>query len=199
MKKILATLAMALSATVLSPAPAAESAWVQPKVFMIGDSITYLGSDELRAKRPDWYVWAAGGVRVNQLPAAMDHFLWINKAPTMVVIALGTNASPEWTKESFRTQLNRLPATTKVAFVTTWRDSSKFSSSFAYEGSKEYYQPTYSQWMIELASERPNTCVVPWRGVASQHPEYIYDGVHPNQQGQNAWSSLVANYTVNCI
>lgn len=201
-KRIVAATALLVGATLLSsPAHAAEPVAnpYAPKTFVIGDSITALGYEELRARQPGWFIFGIGGMNVEKSPEMVAHFLKWQPKPDMVVLALGTNASTTWTKDKLRATLALLPATTRVALVTTYRDPVKFHRDYWYEGSRAYFQGTYTTWMQEMVAERPHTCVVPWRGWIYRNQARLTDGVHPDQAGQTAWASLVDTYSARCV
>lgn len=192
---------VALACVVLIAAPSGATDDPPPprwKSFVVGDSITYLGAPQLRALRPDWMVFGIGGLTVASIPAAIDSILQVNPNPELVVLALGTNADPTWTRARLDAQLDRLPPTTKVALVTTYRDPVRFPPLFPVIGSREYFQPIYSWWMREAAETRPNTCAVHWRTLVARNPSLLYDGVHPTALGRQWWAWMVSSAGTNC-
>lgn len=168
-------------------------------VYVVGDSITVLGAPHLAALRPGWFVYGLGGRNVDAIPRMVDNVLSLNPNPRAIVIALGTNASDAWTRDQFAAALNKIPWTTKVALVTTYRDPTIFDPLFSIVGSREYFQPIYTRWMQLFAHYRHNTCVVPWRGVVLNIPGLLYDGVHPNATGRAIWARTVVRSVDSCV
>lgn len=158
-------------------------------VYMVGDSITALGVDDLA--EPSWTVNGKPGRLVSTLP-----FFLRGHAEQTVVIALGTNAAPGWTEASYRKAIALLPASTRVVLVTTYRDP-------AYNRSPDYkhdpaHSLAYTQAMIRIAQTRPHTCVVPWRYWARHHNGMLTEGTHPNAAGQKVWASMVKKAVEAC-
>jgi hypothetical protein len=52
--------------------------------------------------------------------------------------------------------------------------------------------------MEQIARQRPHTCVVPWRAAASEHPEWLRDGLHPTDDSYSHWVDLVLDTDTSC-
>lgn len=170
--------------------------------WMVGDSITVLGTPALRYHRPDWEINAARGRPVGDLKALVrQRFSLLERlargTPATLVIALGTNATLGWTADDYREAVRMVPARTTVVFVTTYRDGQAYALEGRYSQRPEL-QTHYSAWMRQVAGERPRTCLVEWRRKVMAHPELLRDGTHPNARGQRVWAAMVATTTREC-
>lgn len=165
--------------------------------YVIGDSITWRGAETLAGLRPGWYVEGVPGRKADCLSRQVSGILAVDTAPRLVVIALGTNASAEngvalrdyYTV--YREAVALLPASTRVALVTPYRDPI-YNTIAGSDAGRAYHQWHYAKAMTILAVDRPSTCIVPWRVTAARHPEYMNDGIHPNVKGIPVWARLLA-------
>lgn len=165
--------------------------------FMVGDSITNRGTDDIKALRPNWDVQGLPGRNVDCLPMFIDERLKTGYI-SRVVIALGTNATEGWGQDQYQAVVDKFPARVQVIFVNTYRDPTLWPSTKPYRtrASTQYYN---SKYMANIAATDPGRiCVANWRAYAANHPEVITDGVHPNAAGQDAWADIIDTATVNC-
>ena len=154
-------------------------------MYVVGDSIT-VGSRSWLPKA--WNVNALSGRPVDCLRPLLK-----STKPNTVVMALGTNSTAGWKFSDYQRAVNMFPRTTKVVFVTTYRDPAKLHNSFNVR-----VQKTYSEWMRTLAGNRNNVCVADWRKYISQHRNYLPDGTHPAGYGKVAWAKLVKSKVTDC-
>lgn len=170
-------------------------------VYMVGDSITAMGRDELNDLR-HWEVNALGGRTVDCLPGHLnrriDRDVWMTK----FVVALGTNAILGWDEADYRqviTTLRQSYPRAVVVFVTTYRDPDKFNEANGYKyrglASTQYW---ISRWMRNIADDTAHVCLADWRTYVANKEYLLSDGVHPNAEGQKRWASLVVNAVANC-
>jgi hypothetical protein len=168
----------------------------RPKVFMVGDSITHAGRTSLN--RPKWEVSAVPGRDVCTLPYYLRDRMKALKAPKTVVVALGTNACPEWRYEDYRDALRTLPARTQVVLVTTYRDPVRYSDANELYRRRASVQSTYYRWMQTLDRVRPHTCLANWRAEVVRRPWLVHDGVHLGTYGRKVWAATVTNAVARC-
>ena len=128
MKRIALRLAagMALIAGLtLTPttADAAQHRTARVNTLVIGDSITVQGSPYLLAQKPTWVVDAVNGREVGVLKHRIRVDLAEHGTPHRLIIALGQNISPDWTKADYQAATELVPASTEIYFISTYRDA----------------------------------------------------------------------------
>jgi hypothetical protein len=158
--------------------------------FMIGDSITHRGTDDLTALRPNWQIDGKTGRDVDCLVQFIQERLkdgYISRT----VIALGTNAMEGWKQAQYQEVVDAIPASSTIIFVNTYRDPDLWPATnpFRTRASVQYF---YSVYMANIAAgDRPGVCVANWRSWAANHPEHLTDGTHPDSVGEAQWASIV--------
>lgn len=170
-------------------------------VFVVGDSITRLGTRALRARGLQWQVDAHGGRPVTSLGWVLGDRLQRGPAPRVVVAALGANARPGWDPVTgYRSMIAQLPATTTVVFVSVYRNPAYFTARVARKRPdwNPRYSYAYTRAMHQVAAGRPHTCVAPWRPWAKAHRGNLTGGVHPHRHGRTAWARIVARTVASC-
>ena len=192
-----AAVALGLSAvaTVAPATPAhARSAPKGIPVLLIGDSLTHYAAPTLLERRPKWKVDAIGGRKVETLPRRIRDDLATYGVPRHLVIALGTNESPGWTRADYAAAVDMVPRSTEVFFITTYRDPAVFGQDRA------DIQETYSSWMRSISKYRDNVSFINWRGHVKRNPALLRDGVHATDpEGIRYWVDLVeASIAHNC-
>lgn len=123
--------------------------------------------------------------------------------PRRLIIELGTNTDPAWTKQDYLDAVKMVPRSTQVLMVTPYDPPNHTGdwSRGTYASRRTYW---YARWMNQIARERPNVCVVPWRGTVLKHPNYLWwapgstpknadagGGVHPTAYGERVWARLI--------
>jgi hypothetical protein len=161
-------------------------AWSRAGSYVLGDSITAGASAELLRRRPLWTVNALHGRRVSVLRLLIDNVRAADRRPSRVVIELGSNQSPGWSKADYASAIGRLPASTRVLLVTPYKSPAAHWSPAGVGATTRY-----ARWMHQIARQRPHTCVVPWRAAAAAHPEWLRDGLHPTDESYSHWVDLV--------
>ena len=166
------------------PPPLAER---QPTgTLLVGDSLSWRGSDELARLRPRWVLDAVPGRPVTQLASRVRRHLAARGTPETLVVALGTNPRASWRKRDYVAAVALLPTETRVLFVTPYRDPAN-SSRWAVAR-----LDAYDRWMREITATRPGTCLADWRALASTRPELLVDGTHQSPRGEASWAELVS-------
>jgi hypothetical protein len=176
--------------------------WYEPhalkgSVYVIGDSITAGASARLHALHPTWQINGVIGRNVHTLPTMLQYRLTNGPHLSKVVLALGTNADAAWTEADFARVARMVPSSTKVIFVSTFRNPKSWPATMPYY-ERAAIQGPYSHWMNHVASGRAHTCVVPWRQWATKHPQMLSDGTHPTSPAKVVWAHLVSTTVTHC-
>lgn len=166
------------------PAPLAEG--VRRGTLLVGDSLSWRGSNELAGLRPRWRLDAVPGRAVTQLPSRVRRYLAARGAPETLVVALGTNPRAVWRKRDYVAAVALVPAETRVLFVTPYRDP---ATSTAWAVAR---LEAYDRWMREITADRPRTCLADWRALAAARPALLVDGTHQSPAGEPRWAELVS-------
>jgi hypothetical protein len=168
-------------------------AWSRTGSYVLGDSISELGSEELAMRRPLWSVNALHGRPVAALPELVDNLRAVDRHPYLVVIELGSNQSPSWSKADYEDAIAELPRSTRVLLVTPFKAG---GGHWGHKGVKATTR--YSRWMKQISLERAHTCVVPWRARASHHRDWLRDGLHPTDDALGIWADLLVDTAESC-
>ncbi|GAA1952767.1 hypothetical protein GCM10009798_09990 [Nocardioides panacihumi] len=172
---------------------ASRLAWSDAGTYVLGDSITAEGTAELQARRPRWTINGLHGRPVSTLPLMVANVRAVDQRPFRVVVELGSNQSPAWSKSDYRAAIDALPTSTRVLLVTPYKQP---GGHWAPKGVQATTR--YARWMQQVARERPHTCVVPWRAKAAAHPEWLRDGLHPTDDGYAHWADLILETDSTC-
>jgi hypothetical protein len=159
-----------------------------PHTLVIGDSLTERGADKLAALHPDWTIDGVGGRSIWSLQPVLRNHIAAEGMPSTLVIALGTNdGAGTWTKADFYRVLTFVAPTTRVVFVTTYRDP------VIYGEAETLRTGRVSTWMRAIAADRPHTSVAYWRGEVIADPTLLVDGVHETDPvGEDVWAATVS-------
>ncbi|MFI2706529.1 GDSL-type esterase/lipase family protein, partial [Nocardioides sp. CER28] len=142
--------------------------------------------EDLLRRRPRWTINALHGRPVTALPGLVKNLRAVDQHPFRVVIELGSNQVPGWTKADYVAAIDQLPRGTRVLLVTPYKAAGGRWSRRGVETVGRY-----ARWMQQIARTRPHTCVVPWRATASAHPEWLRDGLHPKADAYGQWADLI--------
>jgi len=160
--------------------------------LIVGDSITWRGSNELANIQPRWTIDGIPGRQPAELASRLNYYLKGHVYPKMLIVALGTNPSRNWQKADYEKAISRVPAATIVMFVTAYNEPGLSA------GSRAKMSRINSDWMQEIAAERPNTCVADWRKKAIKNPRLLIDGTHPTPAGEKLWATFISKNASNC-
>lgn len=160
-------------------------------VVVIGDSITWRGTNELATLEPDWVIDGSSGRQVDALDERLAAYRAAHGEPGGVVFALGTNGRSGFTEAEFRASIAQLPPSVPVLFVTPYRQPGT-------TGRPELVD-TYDAWMHVLAKQRARTCIADWREAVTTDPTLLVDGVHPTSVGEVFWAELVDRSWNTCL
>ena len=189
--------------------PDSGQAATNPNVYLIGDSISYRGTDNLRSLGVHWQINAFPGRTLTPLSDLIAARLAQGPAPRTLIVELGTNvdATNPYTEGDFRSALAQLPHTTRVVLVTPYRDPAKYDPS-VWSPSTPATAAEFASMMAHIAATRKNTCIAPWARFASRHRYLLADGIHPKGPykphwgsrgpGQQAWAKFLRRAVGRC-
>lgn len=164
---------------------------VRDNVAVIGDSITWRGTDELATLQPDWVIDGSSGRQIDALDERLDAYRAAYGEPGGIVLALGTNAKGGWTEEQFAASVARVPASTPILLVTPFRQPGSTG--------RPVLMDSYAGWFSRLAEQRPRTCLADWRTDVTRDAQLLVDGVHPTTVGEIYWAELIDNAWGDCL
>lgn len=164
---------------------------VRNNVAVIGDSITWRGTNELATLQPDWVIDGSSGRQIDALDERLDAYRAAYGEPGGIVLALGTNAKSGWSEEQFAASIARVPASTPILLVTPFRQPGSTG--------RPALMDSYAGWFDRLAERRPLTCVADWRTDVTRDARLLVDGVHPTTIGEIYWAELIDNAWSDCL
>lgn len=158
--------------------PASQLSADPPQAFMLGDSLLDGGAPALTAALPDWTLeidaspgrGSATGASIAEARAITDQ---------VVLVELGTN---DRSTQAFADNAQRIVSAFRGVPLVLWQNV---------EGPPDIVDAPEINAAIEmLAGRRPNVAIVDWdAGVAE---EFLFDGVHPDPDHQDAMATLIA-------
>jgi hypothetical protein len=175
---------LTLTPTTADAAQHRTTTWVN--TIVIGDSITFQGTPFLLAQKPTWIVDGVNGREVGVLKHRIRVDVAEHGTPHRLIIALGQNISPDWTKADYEAATELVPASTEIYFISTYRDPAVFGQEAADT------EERYTSWMRQIAADRPHTHMIPWRARVIDGSVQLVDGSHPTDpEGRQYWADLV--------
>jgi lysophospholipase L1-like esterase len=158
--------------------PASQLSADPPQAFMLGDSLLDGGAPALTAALPDWTLeidalagrGSATGASIAEARTTTDQ---------VVLVELGTN---DRSTQAFADNAQRIVSAFRGVPLVLWQNV---------EGPPDIVDAPEINAAIEmLAGHRPNVAIVDWdAGVAE---EFLFDGVHPDPDHQDAMATLIA-------
>ena len=174
--------------TTLAAEVAARQRRAEPRsdgMLMVGDSVSWRGSDELARLRPVLTVDAEPARRPTELAARVDAFRAEHDQLSGLVVELGTNPAPGFERRDLAAAVRSLPTETPVMLVLPYVEVSSdpvVVSSWSQQ---------FDGWMRSVAAGRPHTCVADWPAYVRSHPGLLQDGIHPRNDAEAAWAEWV--------
>lgn len=164
-----------------------------PTVLMVGDSLTWRGTNELAGYRPGWVVDGQSGRSLVQLDERVRRFEADRGTPTGLVVALGTNPAHRFDADKLRAVLAGLPDTTPVMVVTPYRRTGLNTRD-------QVRQVDRAVTLLDtVVAGRPHTCTADWRGYVSSRPSLLVDGTHQTGRAEGVWARLVSSSWDTCL
>ena len=169
-----------------APAPAGGG------VLMVGDSVTWRGSDELARMRPELTVDAEPARRPTELASRLDAFRDRLGEPTGLVVELGTNPAPGFGRRDLAAAVRSLPPGTPVMFVLPYVEVSP-DPPVASASSRRF-----AGWMRSLARSLGDSCLADWPAYVRSHPGLLQDGIHPRHAAEGDWARWISGQWERC-
>lgn len=146
---------------------------------LIGDSIFNGNRAVLQQYLPTANIIAKGSQQIRWGYEQVLELQKTNKLGSVVVLELGTNAGLAYgNKEYAQKLIDLLGSSRAVYWLTTYLDVSEFMVEC-------------NQHINSLPSSHSNIKVIDWYSAASQHPEWIADGVHPTAEGAVEMAKMI--------
>lgn len=160
-------------------------------VLMVGDSLTWRGTDELGRLRPKFTIDGEPARRISELQGRLDRYVSGHGRPTGLVIALGAVPAPAgYGKSDLARTVRSLPRSTKVMLVLPYAalPSGKASPRTTRIGG----------WMRAIARSRGRACVADWPAFVSSRPGLLQDGVHVKISLERTWARFMSQEWGRC-
>lgn len=159
-------------------------------VACIGDSVMLGSSGDLRKVLPGCYIDAEVSRYVGGGLDAAKELDAQGRLGKNVVIALGTNgpiAGYEKYEVQTRALLEYLGPDRHIFWVNVYCPELS-------------WQQTNNDYLANMVQEHPNVTIVDWYSLIAQHPDWLSgDGIHPNDQGTEAYAKLVHDTMVRTL
>jgi hypothetical protein len=153
--------------------------------LVVGDSLTWRGSDELARLRPRLTVDGEPARRPTELAHRLAAFRAQHGEPDGLVVELGTNPAQGYRRRDLAAALRGLPARTPLLLVAPYVETS----------SDPVVVSAWSQhvggWMRSLAAARRHICVADWPAYVRAHPGLLQDGIHVRNVAEAEWARWV--------
>jgi hypothetical protein len=161
-------------------------------VVVIGDSLTWRGSDELAKLRPTFTLDGVPARKLDELEDRLDFFREGHGEPDGLVIELGTSPSPSFSQRDLARIVASVPASTVVMLVQPYYELRSNPVVVTKSSIK------VSHWMTALARSRPHTCAANWPGYVRSHPGILQDGVHMKHPAEKQWARWISQQWGHC-
>jgi hypothetical protein len=161
-------------------------------VLLIGDSLSWRGSDELARVQPGITVDAEPARPATELAARLAAYRAGHEEPAGLVIELGTVPAPGFTRADLARAVASVPATTKVMLVLPHFEVRTDPVVVSPQSTK------VGGWMRALAGSRQRTCVADWPAYVARHRGILADGVHTKHAAEGQWARWLAGEWKHC-
>lgn len=145
-------------------------------VLVVGDSLSWRGSDELASLAPGMDVDGEPGRRPSELRPRLAGA----RASAGVVVELGTNSAPGYGRRDLAAALRRVPQRTPVLLVLPYVQGPGGRPTAATR--------RFGGWVRSLAAYRERACVADWPAYVRAHPGLLQDGIHVRNEREPEWA-----------
>ena len=160
-------------------------------VVMVGDSLTWRGTDELTRLRPTFTVDGEPARQLSALKDRLASYTALRGAPTGVIIALGTVPAPKgFGKSDLVRVVKGLPKTAELMFVMPYAEN--------VPGRPTQNTVKVVGWMKSIAKGRSKTCLADWPAYVRTHRGILQDGVHVKRPSAKSWARFVTQQWSRC-
>jgi hypothetical protein len=159
-------------------------------VLMVGDSLTWRGSDELGKMRRTFTLDGEPARKISELQGRLDYYVSGHGQPTGLIIALGTVPTAGYGKAKLVKSVRSVPRSTKIMLVMPHiaLASGKSSPRTAKIG----------RWMKAIATSRGRTCVANWPSFVQSRRGMLADGVHVKNTQEKIWAKFMSKQWGRC-
>jgi hypothetical protein len=161
-------------------------------VLMIGDSLTWRGSDELGRLRPTFTLDGEPARPATELAARLAHYRAGHGDPSGLIIELGTVPAKRFAQRDLATVVRSLPRATRVMFVLPYYEL-RTDPVVVTPQSKRI-----DRWMRDLARSGEHSCVAEWPAYVRAHPATLQDGVHAKHRAEGRWAHWISQEWSHC-
>ena len=153
--------------------------------LVVGDSVSWRGSDELARLQPDLTVDAEPARRPTELAPRLEAFRAKHDQLTGLVVELGTNPASGFRRRDLAAAVHSVPTETPVMLVLPYVE---VTSNPVVTSS---WTKRFDGWMRSVAVGRPHTCLADWPAYVRSHPGVLQDGIHPRNDAEPVWARWV--------
>ncbi len=161
-------------------------------VVVIGDSLTWRGSDELGRIRPTFTLDGVPARPATELAPRLAAYRAAHGRPAGVVIELGTVPAPSFRRQDLARAVASLPRSTRVMLVLPHFELSDHPDVVTPQST------AFDGWMRGLARSRARTCVADWPAYVRGHPGTLQDGVHTTHAAEGRWARWISQQWARC-
>lgn len=161
-------------------------------VLMIGDSLTWRGSDELARLRPAFTLDGVPSRPPTELAARLAWYRSGHGDPNGLVIELGTVPAPDFGRHDLARVVHSLPRSTTVMFVLPHYELRSDPLVVTRQSQ------LVDDWMRDLARSRRHSCVADWPAYVGAHPGILQDGVHVIHAAEGRWARWISQQWAQC-
>jgi hypothetical protein len=161
-------------------------------VVMIGDSLTWRGSDELGRLQPTLILDGEPARPANELAGRLASFRALHGEPDGLIIELGTVPSKGFGRRDLVKVVRSLPKRTEVMFVLPYYELSREPVVVTPQSKR------VDRWMREIGRSRRHSCAADWPSYVGSHPSILQDGVHMKHVAEGRWAHWIARQWARC-
>jgi hypothetical protein len=161
-------------------------------VLMIGDSLTWRGSDELGRLRPSFTLDGEPARPPTELASRLDFFRSGHGEPGGLIIELGTVPAEKFGRSDLVKAVRSVPRGTKVMLVLPYYELNSHPVVVTPQSKR------VDAWMRGLARSRKNSCAADWPAYVRSHSGILQDGVHTKHAAEDRWAHWISQQWGSC-
>jgi hypothetical protein len=161
-------------------------------VVMIGDSLTWRGSDELGRLRPSFTLDGEPARPPTELASRLAFFRSGHGEPDGLIIELGSVPAKTSGRNDLVKAVRSVPRGTQVMLVLPYYELNSDPLGVTPQSRK------VDGWMRDLARSRHKTCVADWPAYVRSHPGILQDGVHTKHAAEGRWAQWISQQWGSC-
>jgi hypothetical protein len=161
-------------------------------VLMIGDSLTWRGSDELGRLRPAFTLDGVPARPPSELASRLADYRRGHGQPAGLIIELGTVPAATFGRGDLVRVVRSLPRRTKVMFVLPYYELDDHPLVVTPQSKR------VDGWMRDLARSRGSSCVADWPAFVHAHPGILQDGIHARHTAEGHWAQWISQQWGRC-